>query len=328
MKNPGRPEDQLPYLDTVKRLIILDLSTQIAAFRTGKLDVIGTVSHASFRWEEAKDLRRTNPEAGQVSYSPPYFTGIAWRVDKPDLPWYDKRVRHALSMAVDNRAMMDFWGGYCLLHNEPSSVLKDIHTPFEQLPKVVQELYGYYPDKAKQLLAEAGYPKGFKCEIICQSPDVDMLSIIKKYWAAVGVELTIDVKEYGVYTSMTLGKGFKHMATHSLEASSPEKMNRYTTMQAYNPACISDPKIDKTWEQVNATLMTNPAEASRLLKELFVYILEQAYYFYPPAPLYWVMWQPWVKDYHGEQFIGKWSGYMAYPRYVWVDEALKKKLTR
>ena len=38
---------------------------------------------------------------------------------------------------------------------------KDVYTPLDKLPPSARELYTYNPEKAKKLLAEAGYPNGF-----------------------------------------------------------------------------------------------------------------------------------------------------------------------
>ena len=44
----------------------------------------------------------------------------------------------------------------------PVTEFMDAYTPLEELPEVARETYEYHPDKARQLLTEAGYPNGFK----------------------------------------------------------------------------------------------------------------------------------------------------------------------
>jgi len=99
MTDPLHPENQLPYLDGVKVLEIADLSTRLAALRTGKIDYLGSVS-----LEDGEDLLRTNPELNNVKTlgegNSIYL--IYHRIDKPELPFQDIRVRRALQMAVDN----------------------------------------------------------------------------------------------------------------------------------------------------------------------------------------------------------------------------------
>ena len=47
-----------------------------------------------------------------------------------------------------------------LLHNDGR-----FGTPFDEWPEEVKQYYRYDPERAKQLLAEAGYPDGFKTEL-------------------------------------------------------------------------------------------------------------------------------------------------------------------
>ena len=78
----------------------------------------------------------------------------------------------------------------------------DMYWSLDELPESSRELYEYHPDKARQLLAEAGYPDGFETEILCLPALADLVSIIKAYRADIGVDLDIQPKEFAVYTSI------------------------------------------------------------------------------------------------------------------------------
>jgi len=333
MEDPVNPGNQLPYLDKVRRLIITDVSTFIAAMRTRKLDIINTRLHADFKWEEAQDLIATNPEMGWISYPPGNFTGIALRLDKPELPWYDLRVRRALGMAFNNQAMFeDFYVGNAVMLNwpvMPIAAFADIYTPLEEQPESTRELFEYHPDKAKQLLAEAGYPDGFKAEVICEIPSVDWLSIVKADWAKVGVDLKISVKEHAAYLSIFGAKTFPEGITYGFQPVTPEKMNRIVSGQYYSPAMINDPRIDEAWVDVTANVMTDYAKVVEIEKPLFQHVLAQAYAtIIPPAPMNYSVWQPWIGGYHGEMFVGKWSHYMGFPRYLWIEKGIRAEYVK
>jgi peptide/nickel transport system substrate-binding protein len=57
MKDPLHPQNQLPYVDGVKLLIIPDTSTALSALRTGKLDVMEAVV-----WDDTVSLKKTSPD--------------------------------------------------------------------------------------------------------------------------------------------------------------------------------------------------------------------------------------------------------------------------
>ena len=80
---------------------------------------------------------------------------------------------------------------------QPVAAHKGMYTPLEELPESTRQLFDYNPEKAKQLLAEAGYPDGFKTKVLCwQSEQVDQLSIFAAYFADIGVDMELDIKEY------------------------------------------------------------------------------------------------------------------------------------
>ena len=56
----------------------------------------------------------------------------------------------------------------------------------------MKDEYAYNPTAAKKLLADAGYPNGFKTNVVASTAaDLDLLQIVKSYFAAVGINMEI-----------------------------------------------------------------------------------------------------------------------------------------
>ena len=321
--------NQLPYIDGIRGVNIPDLSTQIAAFVTGKL-----YRMTNMTLEDKTMISKTRPDViVKKRIAPPFV--ISGRVDK-NLPFNDIRVRQALNMATDKRDILDnlFQGqGYMLGYpysNSPAH--KEYYTPLEQQPQAVKDLFTYNPDKAKKLLADAGYPNGFKTQILCQGTvfrgvvGPDFLSIIKQQWSKVGVDVEIKPVEATVFQSMRRGRTFDQMIFDDGKGYGwPYQFNMFRLESFDDVAQWETPTARDYYNKIQAVLFKNPAEMNRLLKEFGPYVLEQAVGVWLPTADYYSLWQPWVKNYNGEDWLS-YSHFDEFMQYIWVDQDLKKSL--
>ena len=323
--DPVHPGNQLPYLDGIKRLIIPDTATSLAALRTGKIDVHST------NWRDAEDMKRTNPELKWDRFLSTVTFNISLRMDNPELPWHDIRVRHALAMGVNHEQIRDVhYGGNAQLLAFPIVPVKEImpmYTPLEELPQNVRELYEYHPDKAKQLLAEAGYPQGFKASLILPNTTaaIDLLSVVKANWEEIGVDVTLEPREIAVWQMTVLGKRHTEMVYFYTGSSAPYKMNDWREGNPTNAAIVVDQKLEDAYNQVCLYYPLEEAKAQQIIKEINAYILEQAWTINLPQPYTTTFWQPWVGGYHGEASVGYYNvGNFAI--WIWIDTAMKKQM--
>ena len=184
--------NQLPYVDNVKLMIIIDVSTAQAALRTGKIDNLrmGTI-------DDARAITSNTEGLLQKRYLEHATQTIAMHLYNPSIPTSDLKVRRALFMATDLESIKkDLYEGDAEIQCWPHPYLKEyasMFLPLDEAPETVQELYTYNPEKARELLKEAGYPDGFKAKIVCRNTtaDVDFLSTVKDMWSKVGVDLDI-----------------------------------------------------------------------------------------------------------------------------------------
>ncbi len=329
--DPLHPENQLPYVDTVKMLIIQDASTRYAALRVGKIDYIG--QEEPVPWEDAEVLLQSNPELGFAKQVWDKSDGaLGFRCDRA--PFNDIRVRRAMAMGIDRQAIQrDYYGGKAVLFSYPSlddiSYFKGVFVPLDQLPESSRELWEYHPDKAKQLLAEAGYPNGFKFSAVLYSDLADMAQIYKADLAKVGVNMELDVKEYSVFISLTATWPQKHKDSCFDEVSTTGIAigTNLFPGSAGNKPIVNDPFVNEIRFKLNSfELMQNQAERTRLEKELSLYIMSQAWAIEPPAPYIYHLWTPWVKNLYGPN--GGLTNRDGSFFYVWIDQGLKAKMGR
>jgi peptide/nickel transport system substrate-binding protein len=328
---PGKG-NQLPYLDSVKFFIIPDVSTQLAAIRTAKTDLAPLLTA-----DDAKSLIKSNPELKYLRTITDQPNILAMRTDKADLPFKDKKVRQALMMATDFELFKtQLYGGEAETLVWPVAVQNapDLIDPLDKMPQSVQTLYKYNPEGAKKLLAEAGYPSGFKTSVVCssQASSIDAMSVFKDMWSKVGVSLDIQVREQVVYQSISSARSFTDMY-YGMTLGSGVWANmvsfRGTSMfnrSYWDEPTGKDPQVEAVFEDIQKNLFTNDTKARLAYRQLMPYILEQAPVITVPNPYFYMFWQPWVKNYHGEGMVDYSMGNVS-TTWMWVDQDLKASAT-
>ncbi len=337
--DPLNPKNKLPYLDTLKGLVITDSSTQIASFRTGQLDISQSIA---LSYEQGELLLEQCPDLKYKTVSA-FASHLYFRVDKPELPWSDLRVRQAMTLTINKQELIDtYYHGYADLQAAiypPDKAWEPFYTPLEEMPAEpttpdsrcsVQELFSYTPEtlnKAKQLLEEAGYPDGFKCAIICDNPGAtDFLSIIKQYFSQVNVELEIQQLEGSIVAGMRRARSYDEgIYTGSPTAAFPYDMHN-TRIESFD--CFSyyeNPVTRAAYEEERKYVCKDDVKYAATLKAVVPFILEQCVAIWCPVPRTFTMWWPWVQNYSGEWGLGC-DDEQLHLDYMWVDQALKKSM--
>lgn len=331
MKDPVGPGkgNQLPYIDMVKYLIIPDISTQMAAMRTAKGDWMTNVN-----WEDANNgLIKIIPQMQYLQSLPRATHVIFMRTDKPNLPYSNLSVRQALTMAIDFNAIKnDLYNGNAdiLVWPQPTAKGKAYapYVPLEKLHPAARDLFTYNPTKAKQMLTQAGYPKGFEATVICSSVGdfVDVLSVVKAMWAKVDVDLKIQPLEAGIYQTRFSAGNYDNLMLGQAGTFAAWSDLAPLTGVANNKSFIKDSKIDQVIVDMSPYILTDPQKAIEIVQNLFPYVIEQAYAIGLPEPYKATVWWPWVKNYHGEVGVVP-TTLAGWTKYVWLDQNLKKQLT-
>ncbi|MGB3067813.1 MAG: ABC transporter substrate-binding protein [Ottowia sp.] len=316
-------EQKLPYLDRLIHRVLKDESTQKAALRTGKIDILSSMS-----WESAKELKKTTPQLKWNRFLTSAAYRIALRVDTK--PFTDVRVRRALNMAVNKQEIIDqFYGGEAEMFTFPMHPeYVGYHQPLKEQPASVQELFKFDPAKARKLLTEAGYPNGFSFKMqvcACDPVRMELMPLIASYLEAVGVKMEIVPMEYGAHlsamTSHTNAAGYL-TNVGDINPTTSLRIN-FGKGQVYNAPMMNDPKLDARVAEANGE--RDEKKRQQILRELSTYVLDQAPAIWLPSPYVHTAWWPWVKNYGGELYAGAGRAAPIHAR-IWIDQDLKKKM--
>jgi peptide/nickel transport system substrate-binding protein len=177
----------VPYLDEVIFKFIDTPPARNAALKAGDIDVIGYLASPETAIELEKDPRfkvHSGVTTGDVIMS----------TNNSRKPFSDVRVRRAMAHAIDRRAIID---GAMFGYGTPIGThMSPINPNYVDLTW----MYPYDPEKAKLLLAEAGYPNGFDA-VIKLPPRYDYSKrsgeVIADLFRKVGINLKIELIEWG-----------------------------------------------------------------------------------------------------------------------------------
>ncbi len=176
---------------SVKRVIlksIPDETTRAAALKTGNVDVAYT-----FSGPVAEDLRRTpGVRISAHRSNAVFFLDFLEQWDAKS-PWADRRVRLAASTAVDRKAIneAEFLG---------FAGLTDSIVPRHMEFALPLDPPAFDPRRARQLLAEAGYPNGFDGgDLTPNPPYFSMAEAILSNLGAVGIRMRMRTMERAAF---------------------------------------------------------------------------------------------------------------------------------
>ncbi len=176
------------------------------------------------------------------------------------------------------------------------------------------------------MLDEAGYPRGadgvrFKTEILLRpSHDVGYRELIAGYWKEIGVEAEIKTVDDATYNAR-ISEGYEGLWQQNAGADYATLFDIYQSLRQNStyPGGIVDPKYHAMFDELNAA---TGDEQRRLAKALDMYAIEQHSYIWGPRVPSFVVSQPWVVGYNGEQGIPNCGWTQPWSR-LWIDSQTK-----
>jgi len=280
-RNPDYHVKDRPYLNGYKFFISTETSVRAAAIRSGRAyiefrDLPHSEADAIKKQLGDKIVVQETPMIGQF--------GIA--MQNTVKPFTDIRVRKALMLGFDR-----YTAGKVLYQ---LTGLRDVGGPMRPgtewaIPQAdLEKIPGFWRDadksraEAKKLLAEAGYPNGFKTVMKNRNvklPYQDFAVFAIQEWRKIGIEVEnrpletaswfVDLRDTG---SFELGV----QPTVEFMDDPDQFMNRYVTGASSNYGRFSDPALDDLFSRQARTI--DRAERKKLVIEMQKRVLEQAYY--------------------------------------------------
>jgi peptide/nickel transport system substrate-binding protein len=310
----GRKTYKLPFADKIVLPIIRDKVTRIAALRAGKIDTLYSVN-----WNDAEELQKSNPELKRKEVLVGDQLQAFFKMAQP--PFSDIRIRKAMNMAIDGAAMgKTLYGGKYTRFCYPFMAWwgEELFTPVEKLPPDIKENFIYNPEKAKKLLAEAGYPQGFTTQMVYPNSYNDLVQMMAAYWSQIGVTVKLRVVEDNQIYSIMASKEFEGMIGVADGSSGPiVALRKMLVGDFWNPGDINDQKFKSMYEEARQT--RDWEKAKKLLKETNIYGLSIVPRVSPPNPYIFNYWQPWIQGFHGENMTGFFNPAPVFAR-IWTTK--------
>jgi peptide/nickel transport system substrate-binding protein len=258
-----------PQWAHITETLVPEEATRVAQLQRGDVDIIGNLSFD--RLVELKNSGFRLQEVGLPTLANISFPGT-WMTKGPTS---DIRVRQAMSYAINRQEISDTFykglakpGGFWFFSEQTWGW----DSSFKPDP--------YDPNKAKQLLQEAGYPDKFTPQsttIYTQAVNADLMQILQGYWEAVGINTDIQVVDTPVYNGLIfvrakdptdkqvgiiwpwVSAGFFNNVYHSA--------NMFTSTGVHTTS--NDPKADQMYQAAVSEL--DDAKAKKLWQDMMHY---------------------------------------------------------
>ena len=205
----------IPYVDELVIKILPDENARIAALRAGQID--GCFLKADSAMTLANEA---NIEILKGLFSAPRV--LQFTLKNEGKPWEDKRVRQAISLAINRQEIIDkVFAGEAVLSGPIPPGYGDWYIPPEEL---AEKWLRYDLDEAKQLMKDAGYANGFKITLhaIANHDASQTAEVVKEQLKAINVEVEVLSEEIGTFAKRvgdgtfdwcSTGRGMRHDVT-------------------------------------------------------------------------------------------------------------------
>ena len=269
---------QKPSIERVRVEPVVEPLVRGVQIMTGEADIIADVDPDSIEALEQDPNVNVHQQLG------PHIWYVGLNLKDP--PFDDQRVRQAVNYAIDRRAIVED-----ILKGTGVAATQTLAPAFEAHNEEV-EGYPYNVDKARELLAEAGYEDGIEVSFIVpesgsgmQSP-VAMSTAIQAYLREVGITASLEIMEWGAFLNrVNPGAEGKHemwalsWMTLTGDPDMPlTNLHSGNSIPYFNSGYYDNPYVTEQLEK--ARQVTDPDERNAIYRELQEIITEDAPYIF------------------------------------------------
>lgn len=284
------------YLDQVTFKVVGDSNAIVTGLKSGSIDMyprINSTQAAQLADDQDLEIYEGGMNLIQALY-----------LNNGEKPFDDEKVRQALCYAVNRQEVLDM-----MADGKGTIIGSSMFPAFEKY--YMPELVDKYPQdiqKAKELLAEAGYPDGFDMTITVPNnyqQHIDTAQVLVEQLKQVGINAEIQLIEWDSWLSDVYGERNFQSTVVGIDAaylSGRALLERFTSDSDKNFINYSNPEYDSLYEQVKKS--TDESEQIDLYKQMETLLADDA------ANVY-------IQDMAAEVVLRKgYGGYVFYPLYV------------
>lgn len=265
-------------LDSITYRFMDDMQARIAAYKTGELDIVGTVPYyIAEEYEGKPDIQ--DSQSLTSLYTLPNLNVEVLK---------DVRVRKALALAIDREALSEIMG----TDKSPSDHFVTMKMPStSEEGKLFSETTGPMfeesVEEAQKLLAEAGYPNGEGFPVLTYNypnaeDDSNAAQILQSQWKEnLGIQVDLNALEQQVYLSERRSGNFD-LSRHSWTADFSDPMTylaMYTSYSKQNDNGVNDSTYDDLIAQASGE--TDMEKREQLLHEAEKVLVSDNFYIIP-----------------------------------------------
>jgi peptide/nickel transport system substrate-binding protein len=268
-KNPDYWREGKPYLDGIEFIPIPEDRARTDNITTGNVDYADQIPQKDI------DILKDNPNLRLEGGPSTLFDFLYFNLRKP--PFDNLKVRQAIAWAIDRKALTD-----TVLYGHGHPITCGVIVPWN---------WGYYDEakcnlytkqdleKAKQLLAEAGYADGFSVVLKCGAPykaQIDAAQMIKEWLAPLKIEVEVVPTEWATYINDLMSHNFEMGIVGWMGMTDPDEWmwQHYHSTGQYNLWGYSNPKVDELLKK--GRQLVTPEERKPVYDEAQKIVAEEA----------------------------------------------------